>query len=410
MKASIKPVLLKHKKLSSGKYPVFLRVTIDRKIKYFKIGADFNCRESEWSKREGYFKPTVKDATQMNEYIDETVQKARKIAMKLEKSNPNYSVVDFSLAYTRKGNSVLILSFFKDVINKLENTGHAGNADVYSDTRNRFEAFLKTKDINTDITFERIDAEFLDEWIEYLSKSCSNNTIFLRLRTLRALNKKAMKQEGLDYYIFKNYSFYHLKTNTLKRALSIDEIKAIFNYSADPRRRKYHSLNYFKFMYLCRGMNFTDLCRLEKTQLNKNNFDYDRKKNGVNYSIPLFKEIQNIINEYAKITEDSIYVFPILSEKYKTEREKKERIDNKLKRVNSDLKEIANELNIDKKVTTYVSRHTFATVLKYLGESTELISEQLGHAKLETTQIYLNSFTEETLKDSTEKAIRAAVS
>ena len=120
MKASIKPVLLKHKKLSSGKYPIFLRVTIDRKIKYFKIGADFNCRESEWSKKEGYFKPVVKDATQMNEYIDETVQKARKVAIKLEKNTPNYSIEDFYLAYTRKGNKLTVLSYFEDVVEEME--------------------------------------------------------------------------------------------------------------------------------------------------------------------------------------------------------------------------------------------------------------------------------------------------
>ena len=43
------------------------------------------------------------------------------------------------------------------------------------------------------------------------------------------------------------------------------------------------------------------------------------------------------------------------------------------------------------------------------GESTEIISEHLGHANPTTTQIYLDSFEEKTLKDSAEKAIIAIV-
>ena len=95
MKASIKPVLLKHKKLNNGKYPVFLRVTIDRKIKYFSLGSDFNCLEKEWSKKEGLFKPGFKDYLEMNTHIDDTVQKARKTAITLEQKGFDYTIEDF---------------------------------------------------------------------------------------------------------------------------------------------------------------------------------------------------------------------------------------------------------------------------------------------------------------------------
>lgn len=42
--------------------------------------------------------------------------------------------------------------------------------------------------------------------------------------------------------------------------------------------------------------------------------------------------------------------------------------------------------------TTYVARHTFATVLKRSGVNIAIISESLGHSDLSTTQIYLDSF------------------
>ena len=43
-------------------------------------------------------------------------------------------------------------------------------------------------------------------------------------------------------------------------------------------------------------------------------------------------------------------------------------------------------------MTTYVARHSFASVLKKSGVSIALISEALGHSDLSTTQVYLDSF------------------
>jgi len=56
------------------------------------------------------------------------------------------------------------------------------------------------------------------------------------------------------------------------------------------------------------------------------------------------------------------------------------------------MKIIKTKLGIEKKVTTYVARHTFSTVLKRSGVSTEFIQESLGHTDIRTTENYLDSF------------------
>jgi site-specific recombinase XerD len=43
-------------------------------------------------------------------------------------------------------------------------------------------------------------------------------------------------------------------------------------------------------------------------------------------------------------------------------------------------------------LTTYVARHSFATILKRSGAPTEFISESLGHKDLRTTENYLDGF------------------
>ena len=59
------------------------------------------------------------------------------------------------------------------------------------------------------------------------------------------------------------------------------------------------------------------------------------------------------------------------------------------------LKEIGEELNLPIDLTTYVARHSFATVLKRSGVNTSIICEAMGHSSEKVTQIYLDSFENE---------------
>ena len=66
-----------------------------------------------------------------------------------------------------------------------------------------------------------------------------------------------------------------------------------------------------------------------------------------------------------------------------------------MRKINKQLELIGNELNLPIKLTTYVARHSFATVLKRSGVSTSIISEAMGHSNEKVTQIYLDSFENE---------------
>ena len=71
-----------------------------------------------------------------------------------------------------------------------------------------------------------------------------------------------------------------------------------------------------------------------------------------------------------------------------------------LRKVNEDLKEIAKLCNIDEELSTYVARHSFATILKKSGQSIAVISETMGHDSEKTTKIYLESFENTVLDDA----------
>jgi site-specific recombinase XerD len=71
--------------------------------------------------------------------------------------------------------------------------------------------------------------------------------------------------------------------------------------------------------------------------------------------------------------------------------------------VNQDLQKIGETLKLDVKLTTYVARHTFATVLKKEGISVSIIGQALGHEDEKTTRIYLDSFGSDIMQQAFEK-------
>uniref|UniRef100_UPI0040478B0B tyrosine-type recombinase/integrase n=1 Tax=Mariniflexile sp. TaxID=1979402 RepID=UPI0040478B0B len=73
-----------------------------------------------------------------------------------------------------------------------------------------------------------------------------------------------------------------------------------------------------------------------------------------------------------------------------------------LQRYNKELKEIAEICGIDKTLTSYVARHSFANCLKQKGVATDIISESMGHKNLSITQTYLKEFDNSVLDNAIE--------
>ena len=68
------------------------------------------------------------------------------------------------------------------------------------------------------------------------------------------------------------------------------------------------------------------------------------------------------------------------------------------------MKEIADSAGITKRVSPHVLRHSVATTLLEKGMPLEQIQQFLGHAKLDTTQVYAASTTA-MIKESYQQAM-----
>jgi integrase len=183
------------------------------------------------------------------------------------------------------------------------------------------------------------------------------------------------------------------------------------------------AIDLFIFMYFEGGINFCDIVNLTKKNIINNRTDtkeahdyylkgiidkkefiygdylsYNRKKTNRLITLPLEPIALKLINKYAD--KDNPYLFPILNAFHKTEQQKANRINKVIRKINKCLKFIGKELDIPIDLTTYVSRHSFATVLKRSGAPTGLISEALGHSNEKVTQTYLDSFGNEQMRDA----------
>lgn len=158
------------------------------------------------------------------------------------------------------------------------------------------------------------------------------------------------------------------------------------------------AINVFIFSYLNAGINFIDIAKLKYSNIVENHLIYNREKTKKLINVPLQTKALEIITKYHN--DKSPYLFPILSPFHKTEIQIANRLHKVLAKINRHLKEIGEKLKLPVPLTTYVARHSYATVLKRAGVSTSIISESLGHSSERVTQIYLDSFDNEQIDEA----------
>lgn len=125
-------------------------------------------------------------------------------------------------------------------------------------------------------------------------------------------------------------------------------------------------------------MNFYDLMKLRWENIDGDKLIYTRSKTKGRFIVKILEPVKDILNYYKSFNKNTNYVFPILLKEGLTPMQIENRKAKKLKRFNSDLKKIAEIIGIDKPITSYVARHSFATNLKELEFQLILLASQWG--------------------------------
>lgn len=392
-----------------GSKAVVLRVTNERLRKYIGIG--YSCKPEFWDHRKGLFKKAYnpENFKELNNTIKLKIAKAERIVMDFDKEEKPFIYEPFKEKFLIKNEKKTVLSFFDYKIDELTKLGNIGNAEVYKVAKNALERFKPDKNAR----FQDITVKFLIKYEAFLrNDGCANNTINNYIRTLRALYNTAI-DEGLiskDHYPFYNnhtragYKIGKLKTATVKRAISMADLKKIQDYQPKELSIEQDAKLFFLFSYYAWGINFIDMANLKWDK----NIQYDaivysriKTRHTKTFRVPIKTQLADIFDHYRNYDNDG-YVFPILSDFHDTPMRKKTRVKTAIKKINNALGDIGEDLGISTPLTTYVARHTFASTLKNKDVPASVIKEMMGHANEETTEIYLKEFSNDVLSVASE--------
>ena len=392
MKATVEVVCYKSKPLKDGTFPLMLRVTKDRKRKYVSLG--LSLYEKFWDFEKGKPKRNCPNKEQIERLIAAKTAEYNDLIVEMTAQQREYTVETLVSHFHNQVRCATVVELYDKLIDDMQRGDKLGNAGVYKYSRT---SLLKFTGQRLQIPFSDIDAVWLRRYENWLRTSgCGDTTISQLFRTLRSVFNKAVELQLVkrDYYPFDAYKVSKFDTRTKKRAITKEDVRKVIALDLSqgyPSERLARDI--FVFSYFGAGINFADIALLKYGNVRDGRVQYVRKKTGKPINFLLTEEMRNIIAKYQQQGQtDEDYIFPILDRRvHRTEQQRYDRTHKVLTNTNRWLRKIGQRVGIEH-LTTYVARHTFATVLKRAGVNIAIISESLGHSDLSTTQIYLDSF------------------
>lgn len=410
-----------------GTNPFFICITKQRKRKYIATGETLDPKywdETKQAIRKSY-PSTLKYA--LEKRLKDLVEKYEKAAITLAEADEQHdvkTVASKAVESRKQTRKTTLLAYIDELVDGMVKARKTGNSIVYRDLRNQLAKFIEDEYDVSDISFDKVNVKFCNEWENSLrATGIADTTLSNRFRTLRSVLNRAISNGYAkpESYPFARtvaekhkFSVGKFDTSTRKRAISREDIRKVENFTpVGTATGKWASIKneaeierlllaraVFLFSFYCGGINFVDLAKLRWCNINTNEdvfprLKYTRQKTGGKFSMRLLEPAETLINQYRHFTykNQNSYIFPILNaEHHITEAQINNRLHKILGQVNKDLKTIGERVNIDTPLTTYVARHSFATSLRRAGINDAVTSQIMGHKNETVTTIYLDDF------------------
>lgn len=372
-------------------YPVKIRITFNRESMYVAPGFSYTVKDFERLER-------TRDNDLINErelLVAELDRIKGHVTEILKEGDYSHDKLNTRI---RRGKTENIIDYIDHKIDEIKHK-QPGNASIYTNTKK----FLQ-KHAGDDLKFKEVSPKFLELLQDKALHDMRQTTCSIYMRTLRAVFNSAIDEGILDdsSYPFSRKTSdkkFSIKPGSgTKTALNAAQIAQIAAYQVpkySPALRRSRDL--FLLMFHMGGISIIDLLLLKWSNIKGNEIRFERKKTkrtvgeATIIRVPLTKTVQGYLDLYG--TQDHSpdnYILPYLLGA-KNEPDIRRISQNFTRIINKHLYLIAKDLDLPK-VSTYVSRHSYATITKNSGASESFIKEQLGHRNLATTQNYLKGF------------------
>ena len=366
-----------------GTYPVKIKVYFQGKPKYYPTGICMSTKEELEEVLESKSKKNI----EIQDIIGKELSRILKnVDILVERGTFSFSNLNNMLGKNIGGTLNEMISA---KIKELENEEKFGTSAFYKGTLSLLKRYMKH-----DVPINEVTVEWLNGLEKFILKTANQTTVAMNMRNIRATMNIA-KQVGVireSDYPFGRGKYQIKEGSGKKKALNKKQLKAIAEYNDGSMTTEFYR-DLWLFIYFCNGLNVADLISLKFSDIQNGEISFIRKKTKdrtrdvKRIYAAITPEMYSIINKWGNDPKKSVYIFPFLKPGDSAwEHEKKKK--NLTKLINKRMKMIGEKLNLGK-ITTYVARHTCATVLRNEGVPISIISPMLGHSSVTTTEIYL---------------------
>lgn len=273
-----------------------------------------------------------------------------------------------------------------EVVEKMKGTRSESTLANYSTAIRSLAIFLNDHPQQTQLDEQLLSA--YQFWLQ--QKGVCLNTTSCYIRSLRSIYNLLVG----NTLIFNNA--FTGGTRTRKRSLSVDDVKKIKALKLNGMPQLEMARDLFLFGIYALGMPFVDIAFLKKGNIKFDSICYMRHKTNQPVFVPLEPCMKDIIRKYQHSNTD--YVFPILTT---TEQPRAYlQYQNKLNTYNRLLKKLSSLAGLNVNLSSYVVRHTWASLAYSSNVELNVISKALGHTNTNTTQIYIRELEDYRLKDA----------
>lgn len=371
-----RPVGGENEQKEDNQYPLKIRLTYKRERVYYNTGYSMTIEEwRNYNNGRGAVADARRGIQQQFEIIAVHVKEINKTG--------EFSF-DLLATIMSRGIKDDVFSAFDARIAELKVAGQVGTVLVYECALSSFRNYRGPGKL----PFNKVTKGWLKGYEDAMKKR-SVTTRSMYLRCLRAIinSSGAVSPFGKGKFHIQNGA-------GRKMALRKPQIKQMMTYEVLPGSTTDKMRSLFYFSYRANGMNIRDLVLLRWKDIEDGVIKFVRAKTARTGSkeriimAPVLPEIQEIIDRWGD--KDSKYVFGYLNDKMGPD-EIMSVTKNLTRLMNKHLAIIAKATGLPK-CSSYTARHSYASNLLRAGAPVELISGQLGHTRIATTQNYLDGF------------------
>lgn len=346
MKYSVKLLLYTHQANVKGQFPIYIRITINRKQSYLSTG--HFIEKKFWDDKAEQVRAGHLQASTINPDITTRKQAVIKHIVERQVKGEVISAASLKTIVAAKGDLHNIFEFAEAFSKEVEHKREDATLENYRKHLKVVELYYGSRSL----TFEEITHEWLVKFEAHLRKSVGGNYIYIIWKTLKTFFNAARKRKLITVYPFDTYENpeYEAPNKDYLTDEELDSLEKQADEATDPLIKQ--TLIYF-LLGCYTGLRISDLRKFSiEKHIRDGRLFIRAKKNGEPVTMPVIGRLAAHLERVRAC---------------------------QLTRTEQELNRTLKKLIKGKKITNHCGRHTFAiTMCAEKGISAETAAELMG--------------------------------